>query len=755
MRFIVFFLAFLSFLSAQAQVQGDCGTELDSATLARLSSTIAVRSTFVGQSRTVIEVPIQHFVFRTSSGNGGLTSGEIQDAMDALNANYLPIGIQFYECSAVRFVNSNTYYNYSQSQQSNLLATYYVNDVLNVYHFNSVTSSGGSGLCGYSDFPPGPDIVMMDGSCTVNGSTLSHEVGHYFSLLHTHSTSAGDEYVDGSNCTTAGDLLCDTPADPTLGNSIVNTSCVYTGTGLDPQGDPYQPDTRNLMSYSRKSCRNSFTQGQYSMVLYSVLNERDYLVCSTINTCNEPTNLLETYLDEDQCDAVWTAVPGATYEVKYRTAGSGWTVLTSTTPSISMTGLDCFTQYEWQVRSICIAGGASNWSSTSYFGTLPCTVQCSPPGGMQTDSIGVDNAILNWSDFSVASVYQVRYRVLGGSWTYDTVGVSQYPLIGLYCDTLYEWNVRSWCTNGSTSLWSTSNSFYTDACPVTTCSVPTGLATDSATTDMANVSWVAVIGVDYYELRYRETGLPSWISVTTADAFKLLSGLDCGTNYEWAVRAHCLSGDSSAWSSTQFFTTVACPCPPPNIPFAISPANGSIQTDSVQLVWSLDTCVASYDFELSYPNEPDFLSGASFSQPNYNTNTLLLTSQTGLVDNSDYYWRVKAHNAQGSSSFSPTYWFLYNPRAQGIVEANNLIYVGLYPNPSKGQVSLSIELRNREAVTLQVYNLLGQQVYAQQLGEIMGKANIDINLQHFTAGTYLLRLTTPSGSLARKFEVLE
>jgi hypothetical protein len=39
-------------------------------------------------------------------------------------------------------------------------------------------------------------------------------MGHFLGLLHTHEDSFGKENVDGTNCRTAGDLLCDTKADP-------------------------------------------------------------------------------------------------------------------------------------------------------------------------------------------------------------------------------------------------------------------------------------------------------------------------------------------------------------------------------------------------------------------------------------------------------------------------------------------------------------------------------------------------------------
>ncbi|MEO1628264.1 MAG: T9SS type A sorting domain-containing protein, partial [Bacteroidota bacterium] len=78
----------------------------------------------------------------------------------------------------------------------------------------------------------------------------------------------------------AGDLLCDTPADPYRGDDTPCMAspdgCTYTGmlangdTIRDLNGQLYQPDESNYMSYY--NCRSSFTPGQYDRMLYFFLN---------------------------------------------------------------------------------------------------------------------------------------------------------------------------------------------------------------------------------------------------------------------------------------------------------------------------------------------------------------------------------------------------------------------------------------------------------------------------------------------------
>ena len=127
-------------------------------------------------------------------------------------------------------------------------------------------------FCGISSFTTSPiQGIVYNNDCVAlatNKSTFPHEIGHYFNLYHTHETAFGTECTNGSNCATAGDLVCDTPADPNvLGN--VSTACLWTGSATPPCGGspPYNPPVRNFMSYSNKDCRDHFTAQQNSRAL--------------------------------------------------------------------------------------------------------------------------------------------------------------------------------------------------------------------------------------------------------------------------------------------------------------------------------------------------------------------------------------------------------------------------------------------------------------------------------------------------------
>ncbi|MEM6515924.1 MAG: T9SS type A sorting domain-containing protein [Bacteroidota bacterium] len=229
-------------------------------------------------------VPIKPHIIRMDNGTGGLSEEDLYDAIALMNVIYEASELEFFICGGINYIDDSDYFNFQKSEESALTAANNVDDVINIYFANTVISATGSNLCGYAYFPGGPETIMMKNSCAVNGSTLSHEVGHFFALSHTHGNSAQtNELVDGSNCSISGDFICDTPADPRLSYSNVNWDCEYTGTDTDANNDTYIPDELNLMSYSRKACRNTFSSQQLARMNAVYFATRSNLICQDFN----------------------------------------------------------------------------------------------------------------------------------------------------------------------------------------------------------------------------------------------------------------------------------------------------------------------------------------------------------------------------------------------------------------------------------------------------------------------------------------
>lgn len=270
---------------ASADEVHECGTILAPEEAARA---LADAWAYQGQATTrgaaqIYYVPLVFHVVRQSNGTGGLTPSQLCQGLDALDAGYAAANMRFYHLGAVDYIDSDAFYfNINTLAEINALrTTNLVPDAVNIYFTPTLDYESGA-LCGISAFTTSSvQSIAMRNSCMPpsNLSTLPHEVGHYFNLYHTHETAFGSEFVDGSNCTTAGDVVCDTPADPVLGSGNVTAApaCIYTGTSLDGHGQPYVPDTKNYMSYSLKACRDHFSLGQDTRAYDTLVNLRPEL----------------------------------------------------------------------------------------------------------------------------------------------------------------------------------------------------------------------------------------------------------------------------------------------------------------------------------------------------------------------------------------------------------------------------------------------------------------------------------------------
>lgn len=263
----------------EALLSQACGTEVTEQTEAFLEKHLREMNAFDGAlTRGIRDFPLKVHIIRRSDGTGGMGLFSLKAAINNLNRHYINANIRFVILDDIHYIDEDESYDFDTEYEEDFCGKYDEPNVINIYFFNSIRT-GMYTLCGYAYFPEGEDRVLMTNTCAMNGSTLPHEFGHYFMLYHTHgksNTGSTDELVDRTNCSIAGDKVCDTPPDPNLSGKVTD-DCGYTGSGRDRNGMPYAPDTYNMMSYAPKPCRQKFTQGQYARINYTAVNHRSYL----------------------------------------------------------------------------------------------------------------------------------------------------------------------------------------------------------------------------------------------------------------------------------------------------------------------------------------------------------------------------------------------------------------------------------------------------------------------------------------------
>lgn len=275
---VLFSTFFIEATQSFSQTTFACGTEVSSA---YLESQIRSMPGYFGCeqiNKVNRKLSILFQVIRDSLGGTGISDSNLQGAVDRLNEVWAPTGISFEFCER-RNLDNHQFNNFVEIQDAaDMRAMYYEPNIINVFISNTIIKTGFGPVNGYAVLPGGPDIIhVTKGSMGGEYTTLVHEMGHFLGLLHTFETETGLELVDGSNCATTGDLICDTEANPTdNGADFTGSNCNYTGNpATDSMGNFYVPPSKNFMTYS--NCRCQFTKQQYNRMVEQYLLLRNYL----------------------------------------------------------------------------------------------------------------------------------------------------------------------------------------------------------------------------------------------------------------------------------------------------------------------------------------------------------------------------------------------------------------------------------------------------------------------------------------------
>lgn len=260
--------------------QHDCGT-VPSSNYAEYYKELRQDASRIdlGHYRTLeFKVPIQLHLVRNSDGTADYSYDDVVRDLQDANNYFEGAHITFYVSKSVNYIDDNRFYDFHVNEEKQLAPQNDISGALNIYVVDQIRKDEGF-IAGYTYLPQQKiDRIFISQKSLRNGVTLAHELGHYLSLIHTHGMSGIDlELADGSNCSSGGDLMCDTPADPRLFGKVDN-ECNYIGNEVDAHGDPFTPDTRNIMAYSPSSCRDHFSEEQLAQMIHSLQTNRTNLV---------------------------------------------------------------------------------------------------------------------------------------------------------------------------------------------------------------------------------------------------------------------------------------------------------------------------------------------------------------------------------------------------------------------------------------------------------------------------------------------
>jgi len=293
--------------------------------------------------RNTVYIPVTFHLVANASGVGRVPHNRVLEQLCKLNEDFQDLDMQFYIKSIRDNVNNTSIYNaqFNAGTVMNLLRD---PNAVNIWIVDVAAPSAPDPndqgvILGY--YNPGRDwVVVRRDQVGATSVTLPHEVGHFFSLDHTHNgwdaqpwtTSIGNpapaispggvptERQDGSNCDTAGDYICDTPPDY---NGFGFNGCNYT-LAQDPAGVTINPDEQLFMSYFLNCVRNDyyFSETQQNLVRTDYNHSsRNYIRSSLVPNQTEITSPAtpafpinnEFAPGYNSVNFQWAAVPGADF----------------------------------------------------------------------------------------------------------------------------------------------------------------------------------------------------------------------------------------------------------------------------------------------------------------------------------------------------------------------------------------------------------------------------------------------------------
>ncbi|OFX74457.1 MAG: hypothetical protein A2X12_08820 [Bacteroidetes bacterium GWE2_29_8] len=469
-----------------------------SATLTSASATSYTWST-TESTQSITVTPTATTTYSLTVDNSGCTASD-----NVVVTVSIPTANAFYDqticlgSSAILISASASSYTWSTTESTQYI---YVEPTENTTYALTVTNSDG---CTASDqvvvtigIPPanaGADQTVCSGSST----TLTSASATSYTWSTTESTqsinvtpTATTTYsltVDNSGCTASDDVVV------TVVNPIAEAGLFYYSGG-SPFIDPASPKTvvtgqDIAISSSNDNCSYSWSTGATTKSIkpapaatttYTLtINENgctssDAIVINVAlisGTCGQVSPSV-TDITVKGAQISWNPVDNATgFLMKYKISPSGtysWANITSLENMKELITLAQATTYEFQVRTFCVGGYYSDYTTAQFFTTNTCET----PTGLTTSNVTKTSAQLSWNSMPEADRYLLRWGISGGAWHYIWINepthtqqigcVSCDPNDMLIPNTTYDWQIRTFCDVSETyySNFSSIESFVT------------------------------------------------------------------------------------------------------------------------------------------------------------------------------------------------------------------------------------------------------------------------------------------------------
>lgn len=334
--------------------------------------------------------------------------------------------------------------------------------------------------------------------------------------------------------------------------------------------------------------------------------------------------------------------------------------------------LELDTKYFWRVNSI-NEFGPSSWSKIFSFRTVsfPLTPLLVSP--VDSAKNVEPNATVCWNKISNATQYKLQIAknadfsniVVDVSNVIDTI----YQVSFLEHFANYFWRVKA-INNCGESDWSNANEFQILGTKPNTTKLLYPQNNSYNNPLIIDLIWNKELHSSYYFLEVSEDSLFSEkiVSINKLETTKYeLTNLKYFTKYFWRVSSSNEYGNGM-WSSTYSFTTKIAS---PELTGTDIIENG--RPLSPELIWNEVNGAESYSLQVAVDS--------SFSNIVFSDTSITLPKHriSGLLDYTNYYWRIAANNKLGNSNWSAVQTFKTTGYYyQGLPYGNQSIYNPAY-----------------------------------------------------------------------------
>jgi hypothetical protein len=351
--------------------------------------------------------------------------------------------------------------------------------------------------------------------------------------------------------------------------------------------------------------------------------------------CAAPSGLVATGITDNSATLSWDSIPGNTgFEyVIDQLATDPMTPGTATVDTFyNASGLLFNTTYYLHVRSNCVAGNSSGWTSIPFTTPFP---PCADPSGMVVTNLNDNSGTISWDSIINAAGFEyvldqiATDPMTAGTATADTF----FNATGLAFNTTYYVHVLTNCMAGNASNWTTI-SFTT---PYPPCTDPSGLVATGITDNSATLIWDSIPGNIGFEYMIDQLATdPMTAGTATVDTFYNASGLAFNTTYYLHVRNNCVAGNSSGWTTIPFTTPYPACVDPSGLIVNTLSSNGAI------LSWDVIASAAGYEYVIDQLiTDPSGTGTATVDT---------FATVSGLLFNATYYLHVRTNCTAGNSS---------------------------------------------------------------------------------------------------------